>query len=414
MLILEVILALFSGAATDVSVVSVNSTYATVNLVGASNLYAYEINLDYTGSIGTVTFYNFLSTSAGDTTKGHSERNSISSVYESRTDSAKKGISGSGNLFNISYSGTVALRYALFVKNDSSEEYVYYNTTSQVTPAVTLSTGGGGGGTGAEKITNAAEIIAAKSPVESISTDTKSINIDMILDSSKERIIKIINLGNKEQEINIAQEGLDNLVSFSETNFRLLPGESRDIRVVFSAVSEPAIYTGKIYIAGQQILSSINIRSKLLLFDASIIIPDDSKTLETGKKLNAQVTLIPMGDKPRVDVTINYVIKDFNGKTYLTESETFLVDQQLSFKKQFNTNNLPTGNYVIGIELIYPNGVATSSSHFQVSEKIPFNLQLFLLGLAIGILVLLFAIIILVIRYKKFRASMKHREVMKK
>ena len=124
--------------------------------------------------------------------------------------------------------------------------------------------------------------------------------------------------------------------------------------------------------------------------------------------MRTQVTLIPMGEKERMDVTLNYVIKDYRGKTYLTKTETLLIDDKVEFKRNFATGALPLGKYIVGLELVYPNGVAPSSAHFEVTEKIPMSffgkIVFFLIILIIIILILLIIILIKRERDKKKQA----------
>lgn len=236
--------------------------------------------------------------------------------------------------------------------------------------------------------------------IENIILDTSEINLDMVVDSVKERIVRVINKGLQNVWINIKKENLE--ASLSSNSFILSADEYKDIRIVFKAPREAGIYTGKIIVNGKEILVSLNVHSGLLLFDASIIVPDAYKQIKPGDKLNAQITLIPMGENPNVDVTLNYIIKDFSGKTYSQESETMLVDKQKNFEKQFSTLNLPVGDYVVGLEVIYPNGVATSSSHFSVVEKIPMSAtqKLFI---AISIVLIVGLLVFIIIRYKKLK-----------
>jgi len=151
-------------SATGVSLINVNDTYATVRITNASNLYAYEINLDYSGSIPNITHSYFLKGSGhgwscnttnissgdirddglveNDTFKaengdsiycdawGGSQFPNVRAVYSSRLDNTATGISGDGELFNVTHSGSVTLRYALFIDNQANEEYVYYNSTN--------------------------------------------------------------------------------------------------------------------------------------------------------------------------------------------------------------------------------------------------------------------------------------------
>ncbi|HUS49321.1 MAG TPA: hypothetical protein VMZ91_04105, partial [Candidatus Paceibacterota bacterium] len=266
--------------------------------------------------------------------------------------------------------------------------------TVTAVPAAAVTPAGGGGGGGA---------VIAKRSIEEIVIDVKEISLDMVVETSKERLIKITNIGKTEQKIYVVQEGLKEMVSLSETFFSLAPGESKEITAEFIAHEESGIYTGRIFMGGKEILVSMNIRSGALLFDVGIVVPDKSKEIKIGDNLESQITLIPMGEKPRLDVTLNYLIKDFDGNILMTESETMLIDSQKSFKKVFYTGNLLAGDYVIGLELIYPNGVATSSAHFRVVEKIPFNLKTMTYVLLIGVVILIIAVIIMTAKYKKHK-----------
>jgi hypothetical protein len=261
--------------------------------------------------------------------------------------------------------------------------------SASVTP--TPSAGGGGGGGGA--------VATGK---ESIVVDVSEINLDMILNSNKERVIKVTNDGDVNKTVYIRQQNLNDNIVLSDSSITLQPGESKDLKINVFAKNSTGIFAGKIFVNSKEILVSINVKTKELLFDASIVVPEDYKRIAPGTNLNSQITLIPMGEEPRLDVTLNYVVKDYDGKTYRSESETILVEGQKTFTKEFYTKDLPTGNYLLGLELVYPNGVATSSSHFEVYseeeariKKATFFGSLILLiaiiGLAIGI----------IIRYKK-------------
>jgi hypothetical protein len=118
--------------------------------------------------------------------------------------------------------------------------------------------------------------------------------------------------------------------------------------------------------------------------------------------LRTKVEMIPMGDKERMDVTLNYVIGDASGKVYLTQSETLLVEEKTVIYRNFGTGMLPLGDYIIGLELIYPNGVAPSSARFKVIENIPANFLLVIpLILIIGILFDILLIIWVLVRIRK-------------
>jgi hypothetical protein len=274
--------------------------------------------------------------------------------------------------------------------------------TSPTTEEETTSGGGGGGGAA----------VSPSSIEKELKLDTQEINLDIVLEQEKERLVRITNTGNTTNTFYLEQEGLDGIIIFKKSSVTLEPGESEDVSIVFVAPNETGIYPGKIIVSGKQILVSINIMSKQLLFDALITIPDSQKKISQGDKLTSQVTLIPMSDEqPRLDVTLNYIIKDFEGKTYVQESETILVEGQKSFKKEFYTKELPPGNYVVGLELVYPNGVATSSSHFEIASKTTSNINL-LMGLLVLILIVI--AILTIIQIKNYKKKQRHAFTVKR
>jgi len=87
--------------------------------------------------------------------------------------------------------------------------------------------------------------------------------------------------------------------------------------------------------------------------------------------LKTQITLLNVGESKKLDVTIVYMINDFDGNKMDEESETFAVEGQKSFTKIFKTSELKAGKYIAGIKLIYGGEVATSSVTFNILERNP-------------------------------------------
>ncbi len=111
-----------------------------------------------------------------------------------------------------------------------------------------------------------------------------------------------------------------------------------------------------------------------------------------------------------MNVTINYYLKDYDGRTYLEKSERILIDKQITFKRNFDTGVLPLGKYIIEIELIYPDGVSPASAQFEIipaKDNTFFGkIVLFLINLIIIILV----IILLIEGLKMLKKIRKKRE----
>lgn len=235
-------------------------------------------------------------------------------------------------------------------------------------------------------------------PSANIAVDPTEFNIDMEINTNVQRVIKVTNLETYTITVSVTQQNLDNKVILGDTSLTISAGQTVELGVIFVAPSEPGIYTGKIFVGGKAVLVTLNVKTRLLLFDSNIVVLNEDYRVRQGEQLKTLVTLIPMGDPTRLDVTLNFVIKDYANRVYLTKSETLLVEEQVQLRRNFDTGNLPIGDYVVGLELVYPGGVAPSSAHFIVVERaIPSILGRLILFLIILILIIAIIIIILLI-----------------
>lgn len=264
------------------------------------------------------------------------------------------------------------------------------------TEAAAPPTGGGGG------------VVA-----QNILVNPTEFNINLAINTNVEEQILVTNLGLSSLNLSVFQQNLGGMILLSHTSLGLNPGESKVITVVFVALSQTGIFTGKIKIGIKEVLVSLNIRTKLLLFDSNIVVLNRDYLVKQGNKLETEVTLIPLGDPSRLDVTLNYVIMNFDSnKTFLTHSETILIEEEVKFRRDFDTGALPVGPYIIGLELIYPNGVAPSSASFEITERLPFSFGKFLFYFVMFILLIIIIILIILVYrwYKKQRQNQQNAQ----
>jgi len=193
------------------------------------------------------------------------------------------------------------------------------------------------------------------------------------------------------------------MVILGATSLTLAAGETKTFNARFVAPGTPDTYTGKIFVGGKVVSVALNVKTKLLLFDSNIVVLNEDYQVPQKQKLKTKITLIPLGDKERLDITLNYEMKDYDGNVYLTKSETLLIEDRVEFKRNFDTGMLPLGKYIIGLELVYTGGVAPSSAHFEVIEPVPLDIfGIIVLILIIAILITaIIILIILIIRNKK-------------
>jgi len=263
------------------------------------------------------------------------------------------------------------------------------------TAGVCTATGGGdtGGGTGGGGGVTSVPLTVVP----------RQFNIKLAINTNQKETISVTNDGTSTRTVSISQRDLGGKVILGETSLTLAPEETKTFDVTFVAPDEPGIFTGKILVGGVEVLVVLNIKTKLLLFDSNIVVLNQDYRVSQGGVLKTKVGLLPLGDQERLDVTLNYVIKDYSGKIYLTQSETLLVEERTEFTRNFATGLLPLGEYIVGLELVYPGGLAPSSAHFQILERTPedtFALIVFILIL--GIMVVAISIVtLLIIRHRK-------------
>ncbi|MEK6914458.1 MAG: hypothetical protein AABW83_02295, partial [Nanoarchaeota archaeon] len=333
-----------------------------------------------------------------------SDINLESCWYSNDSYSVNTTLASCGNLTTITW--VVGPHNVSIYVNDSAGNQnrtsVTFNITSSDSDDSESSSGGsaasgsGGGGGGSTK---------SSYLEKELIIDSQHLRLSGSIRSEKTRELKIINDGKSSRVVSINSIDTGSILDINsmELIFELKPGESKIITLKFKAPSEPGIYISKFKINKEEVLITFDVSSLETIFDVSIVVPDEIKIINLGEILESQVTLIPIGEDVRFDVTSKYMIKNFDGKTFLSESETFLIDGTKTFKKRFKTSSLPTGDYFVAIELIYPNGVAVSSSYFKIKNDNFYadNFNLLSLLIIFGIFILVILIFYMMTRYKK-------------
>jgi len=254
--------------------------------------------------------------------------------------------------------------------------------------------GGGGGGAGAE----VAGIVITPTSINL----TLSFNNQTNMSQRTTQKIYIKNNGNSEVTLSVSQTGLGSVAILSVSSITVSPGETTELQIDFISPLEEQDLSGTIIIDGKIIPVYLHVTANPLWFDSNIVVLNDNYQVSRGGTLNTRVELVPMGEESRLDVTLNYVIKDTSGKIYLTKSETVLVEDRTSFDRDFGTGMLPVGSYIIGLEVVYPGGIAPSSAHFEVVKMNAGNLiGTILFFIILGILILAIFIVIVLIRRKR-------------
>ena len=287
---------------------------------------------------------------------GSTGGNGTSSTYsEESTTSFQQ---GEGNFSSSTYTGG-SVWFPLIPDEEESSD------SSSPSPSASSSSSGSGGSSGG------GSIAAIVSQIPNLKIIPDSFGLTVIAGTNTSAKFSLENTGSEILDIIINLANLNGVVFFENTEISLLPGEQKTLEFDIVSPSEPGILTGKIILnsAGRktEIPFALNINSEFSLFDVSIELAQ--KVVSEGQNLLGQITLIQAGLQEEQDVRIEYSVKDFEGNTYLAKSETIAVFREKTFEYEFETSELPQGDYIVGVEVIYPGGVATASHQFKIVNK---------------------------------------------
>ncbi len=287
------------------------------------------------------------------------------------------------------------------------------NNTENVTFTVSVSAGApvvsGGGGTSSGAVAPPAP------PKTKFIVSPNALEKTVVLNRMEFGEIEIRNQENTKTDFNITIEVLEEIILLDETEVSIKPNQKEKIGFRVYAPKDAGVYPGKIIISAgntiKEVFVIINVKTEKGLFDVTLLIPRSMKTIDVGESLSAQIDLLQMGLKEKIDVTLNYVIKDFAGNTHLLESETLAVYDQKSISKDFHTEELEPGDYVLGTELIYPDGVAVASSQFKVRGEDEVETDsLMMISLISGLMFILALMGFAIHRYKKIGKKLRERK----
>jgi len=191
--------------------------------------------------------------------------------------------------------------------------------------------------------------------------------------SIKDEKISVINTGQTTLIFEISHN-MPNVITLKKNVYVVKPKTTEEIHFDVNG-NAPGIFGGKIFLKAGSLQKAIpiivEVETEKALFDAKVDIAPDYENIYEGKDLKTQITLLNVGESKKLDVTIVYMINDFDGNKMDEESETFAVEGQKSFTKIFKTSELKAGKYIAGIKLIYGGEVATSSVTFNILERNP-------------------------------------------
>ena len=391
-LLLAFMLNIFYVSSYSFETTSVNSTYIRVDVSDADDLYGYELNFSYTGSVSAVDFSSFLISDGGSQSTGYTTKGSVLFVYATRLDATQSGIDGSGNLFNITQTGETSLLGGTSVSNAGGTEFTTYTIDSSGTAT-------------AQSGSSSKETLIVSDSEINVDFSINEFIVNLIAGKTQYEKITLTNKGSNSVKVDWSVKGLEDYIGSSSVNLAL--GETREVTIPISSSQKGLLVGVLVFSVGgktiKEIPVTLNVRTQNFLFDASLAIAERSKVVSVGDPVQIQVNLQEVIAKEKLDVFATYIIKDFGGVLYHEESETFFVESEKEFLKEFDTNSLLPGKYVIGMELSYPGAFATTSAVFEVVERSPL-----IVSLAWILFIIIFVCVILLILWASHRRRRLH------
>lgn len=276
----------------------------------------------------------------------------------------------------------------------SSEE-----TPEEAAPPPPSAPGAGGGGGG------------APGRIPDFTTDKKTLKIILKQGETKEETLNIKNTGKTVLDITTYLQPLRKFIfspSLDEIKTTLNPDEEQTLNFVFGAEKDqkPDVYTGEIVIKSQTIEKIINtileIESARPLFDVDVEVLPQYKSITPGEDLVMEVSLFNVRGFGRVDVNLEYSIKDFKGNLIAKEEETVAVETQAKFVRELLVpSDLKPGTYVASVKVTFEDSVGTSSDLFEIKAKAirlyPISIKDYRFYLLVGIVLVVSGIFVYLI-----------------
>ncbi len=244
---------------------------------------------------------------------------------------------------------------------------------SSACPAAAASSGGGGGGRGVSVAAKKAEGFSDFEISEQL------IREELSGDGLVKRAVTIKNTGTKPLEMKIDFSGVKDFVIMPEgartLEMKLAPGEEGgfDIILFGSGLKKAGVYSGNIVLNGGGIEKRISVfleyESGEPLFDVEVNLPERYSKVFPGDHVYAEIRLFNLKGIGKVDVKVNYSIKDSEGATISSGSTLIAVQTQASIVRSLGIpSKAKPGNYIFAVEAEYGGAVGTGSEAFEVAE----------------------------------------------
>ena len=273
-----------------------------------------------------------------------------------------KGGSVCADCTEISYSS------GILVFTTTSFSSAYYARETPIEPPGGESSGGGGGGGGAVPPEEGIVPVG-----HDFYVDPDFFTLEMHRGEYFQKNIVVANNGTENLEISVVVSGVGDFI-FPQTNYiEVGAGENYTLRLdIYISESRPAdVYLGKIIFATAYVTREtktvLAVQEEGALFDIRTEVL--KRYVNPGGRVRANISIINMGSLRNFDISLEYLIVDFDGKNYTIKKEDFALNHS-HFDIFFLEvpKNIPLGDYVFYARVSYKDVGASSFDTFTVEK----------------------------------------------
>mgnify|MGYP001234521364 CR=1 FL=1 len=194
--------------------------------------------------------------------------------------------------------------------------------------------------------------------------------------------LRVMNVDEEEQIISVEVAGVSDIVDVLDKEFTIKPGQTKIVRLNFSSSDNtagieqaPGVYIGKILAKSdsyqKEVPIVVEIESKNVLFDMNLNPVARDRSVTQGSSTTFEIRVFNLQSIDSFNVDMDFLVKDVNGNTIISERESVVVKTQASFFKTLKIpDKLKTGDYVFIAQASLGNSIGTASYLFEIEGPI--------------------------------------------
>ena len=210
-----------------------------------------------------------------------------------------------------------------------------------------------------------------------ISFEVKDLFLKINLNPGESSVynVNIENLNKNLNEFSIKVNGLDEFISSSESLIINFNEEGvAKLNIQIPEDNDYGVFLGNLEVSldgiSKKVPIVLEVESEDILFDANIDLYPKGQALIKGERLMSEIKLFDLTNAGVREVELEYFVKDFDGRTIISEKESKTIDGRLDYSKGFEVpKDMKLEEYVLVIVVKYENSAGVSSVFFNVVDK---------------------------------------------